>query len=238
MRTARDFRTQWLACALAACFLECGGQGHAAAPRVVEPANTADTSDTKSQSNGEHERKPFSGEIVFHLTAVSAEASGSTKDLGQLHYFISGAHWKHVDASGETAVLYDPESRLIHYFKPQLKTVDASHSDGPIKFETLPGIRVVLGRTCKGVRWTTNDRKVTAFYDPDLFVDPAPFAHHHYGHWAETLAVTHGALILWSDMQLPQGDIISEPISIQSREFDPSFWQVPNVPSSDVSSEP
>jgi len=37
---------------------------------------------------------------------------------------------------------------------------------------------------------------------PDLFVDPKPYENHHFGHWAETLAFTHGALILWSKMEL------------------------------------
>jgi hypothetical protein len=234
MQTVLSGRVRSVGWILATLVSGCANQGEAVAPRVSERAAApVDTSSKASPLKDGHDQMPFSGEIVFRLTAVSTGASRDTKDLGELHYFISGAHWKHVDASGDVAVLYDPESHLIHYFKPQAKTVDASLSDGPASFEALPDTRVVLGRTCKGVRWTTRDRKITAFYDPALFVDPAPFVNHHYGHWAETLAATSGALILWSDMELPQGNIISEPVSIQSREFEDSFWRVPEEQSSD-----
>jgi hypothetical protein len=51
------------------------------------------------------ERKPLSGEIAYRMTA---KAPLATKDLGELHYFVSGAHWKHVDQDGATPALYDP----------------------------------------------------------------------------------------------------------------------------------
>jgi hypothetical protein len=207
----------------------CGGQAHSAAPAVPEtPAASVNAS-----SNVASMRKPFSGEIIYHLTAVAAGTS-ETRDLGELHYFISGAHWKHVDASGKTTAQYDPDRHLIYYFKSQVETVDASISDRPAKFEALAETRVVLGRKCKGLRWTTADRSITGFYDPELFVDPAQFANHHFGNWIETLTATNGALILWSDMQLPQGDIISDPVSVQPREFDASFWLVPDAQSSNA----
>lgn len=171
--------------------------------------------------------KPFSGEIVFRLTAISPGASLEGGDLGELHYFISGAHWKHVDSNGVTTALYDPDKGLVYHFKPQPKTVDARVSNGPATFEALPETRMVLGRKCKGLRWTTPDRKITGFYDPNLFVDRSLYADHHYGHWAETLEFTGGALILWSQMDLPQGTIISEPIAIEPREFDAAFWRPP-----------
>jgi len=148
--------------------------------------------------------------------------------LGELHYFISGPHWKHVDEAGVTTALYEPETGLIHYFKPRVRVVRASISDGPAQYEALSETRVVLGRKCKGVRWTTGERTITGFYDPELFVDRAPYVNHHFGNWSETLAFTGGALILWSDMEFVQGDvIISEPISIRERQFDASFWSLP-----------
>jgi len=45
-------------------------------------------------------RAPFSGEIVYRMTAI-ARSSGAARDLGELHYFISGPHWKHVDEQGD-----------------------------------------------------------------------------------------------------------------------------------------
>jgi len=149
------------------------------------------------------------------------------RDLGKLHYFISGPHWKHVDDDGATIALYDPETQLIHYYKPEPKVVDASVAEGPVSFEALPGAKVVLGRTCKGFRSTSSQRVVTGYYDPDLFVDSSVYSSHHFGSWAETLAFTSGGLVLWSKMELAGGDIISEPLSIQSRELDAAFWAVP-----------
>jgi len=206
-----------LTVSLCGCAARESGVPRASAKVAVPAATLAPRSST-------FEHKPFSGEIVYRMTA---KAPLATKDLGELHYFISGAHWKHVDQDGATRAIYDPDTHLIHYFKPEAKVVDASRSDGSATFVTLSDTRVVLGRTCKGIQWTTSDRKVTGYYDPELFVDPAPFTNHHFGHWAETLAQTGGALILWSDMEFAQGDIISDPISIRAREFDASFWALP-----------
>ena len=182
-------------------------------------------------------RKPFSGEIIFRRTAIPRGAAPlDWRDLGEQHYFISGPHWKLVDESGATTALYDPETHLIHYFKPETKIVDASTSDSPARFELLPETRVILGRKCKGVRWTTSESTTTGFYDPDLFVDAALYSTHHYGNWAETLALTHGALMLWSKVEVSRGDIVSEPVSIVLRDFDASFWAVPKTAISKTSS--
>ena len=145
--------------------------------------------------------------------------------------FISGAHWKHVDEHGETLALYDPETQLIHYYKPEAKVVDARQSAGAVSFESLPQTKVVLGRACNSFVSTSATRTVAGFYDPDLFVEPRLYANHHFGHWAETIAFTHGALILWSKMEIAGGDIISDPISIEARELDASLWAVPEVAS-------
>ncbi len=179
-------------------------------------------------------RTPFSGEIVYRLTLLPRDNASADRDLGELHYFISGTHWKHVDAKGVTLALYDPDTHLVHYF-PQGKVVDATLPDGDVTFESLPEVKVVLGRACKAIVSKTSKDTTTTFYDPALFVDPRPFANHHWGHWAETLAMTGGALSLWSKRESDVGDMIFEAQSIQPRTFPPSFWSLADAERATVS---
>ncbi len=204
----------------------CAGQPVPGSQTRSPPAPLPNVAPSAARDN---QRSPFSGEIVFRMTAV-ARNSGDARELGELHYFISGAHWKHVDEHGDTRALYDPETQLVHYYKPESKIVDARAAEDPVSFEALPQTRVVLGRVCKAFRSTARERTIIGFYDPELFVDPAPYANHHLGHWAETMAFTHGALVLWSKMEFAAGDIVSDPIRIEPREFDASFWAVPEHP--------
>lgn len=170
---------------------------------------------------------PFSGEIVYRQTAVPDAASSEARDLGELHYFIDGANWKHVDGHGDTIVLYEPSPNLVHYFKPQRKTVDASHAEQPAKFEHLDEVKIVLGHDYKAIRQTSGDVTFTVYYDPEVFVDPALYEKHKLGHWGELLAQTNGALTLASTTAMPGGTIIGEAISIVPKTLDAQTWVIP-----------
>ena len=173
-------------------------------------------------------RRPFSGEIVYRQTAVPKGSPVAPRDLGEFHYFISGSHWKHVDASGDTTALYDPERNVVHYFKPERKMVDAGLAASPDVFEVLNETKLVLGRACQGVRQISAGRRYTIFFDPSLFVDPHQYPNHHLGSWTELLAVTGGGLSLFSRTETDRGDLISEAVRIEPRSFVDSFWRIPD----------
>ena len=169
----------------------------------------------------------FSGEIVYRRTAVPRSKQASPFGLGDFHYFISGAHWKHVDANGRTTALYDPATNFIHYYGSQHRKVDASQVVDTARFELLAETKVVLGRTCKAFRQVSGAESFIAFYDPNLAVDPGLYENHRLGHWNELLAFTGGGLALWTKTDSPEGDIISEAIAIRPMSFDASFWAIP-----------
>src|SRR3954452_20119419 len=106
MLNAFNHRGFWLALALACsgCGAQKSSSAASAATPAVAPKDAVVTSGGPAQ---EHAAKPFSGEIVYRVSAPAVGASAS-RDLGELHYFISGAHWKHADASGATSALYEP----------------------------------------------------------------------------------------------------------------------------------
>lgn len=208
----------------------CGGRQGAlpTASRAEVTSTKADQLQGGASAQPPETRRPFSGEIVYRRTAVPNGSSDAPRDLGEFHYFISGSHWKHVDASGDTTALYDPERNLVHYFKPERKTVDAAQAATPDVFELLNETKLVLGRACKGVRQISADRRYTIFYDPSLFVDPHQYPNHHLGSWTELLAVTGGGLSLFSKTETDRGDLVSEAVRIEARSFDDSFWHIPD----------
>ena len=170
-------------------------------------------------------REPFSGEIVYRMTLFPRDNPSAPRELGEMHYFISGRHWKDVDAKGHTIALYDPDTHLVHYFE-QGKVIDVTRPEDSATFDAPSEVKVVLGRRCKAVRWKSAHSTSTAFYDPALFADPRLFANHHHGHWAETLAFTGGGISLWSKQENEWGDIVMEAQSVEPRTFPPSFWSV------------
>jgi hypothetical protein len=174
----------------------------------------------------------FTGEIIYRQTAIPKD--GPPVELEEMHYFISGAHWKYVDASGRTTALYDPEENVIQYYQPEGKTIDASQPDGEAKFEKLAETKVVLNRHCKAFSQTSESSKTLVFYDPNLMVDPKLFGQHRFGHWNEFLEVTGGGLSLWSKTETSRGDLISEAVLIRPRSFEPSFWERPQSPEADA----
>jgi hypothetical protein len=168
--------------------------------------------------------KFFSGEIVYRQEAVQ-DGTGNRVPLPDFHYFISGPHWKHVVA-GQVTALFDPSTNVIRYFDPP-SVVNASTSQGPVRFEHLDETRIILGRTCRGIRLISDQGSFLEFYDPELRVDPQPFVNHHVGYWAESLKEKSGALALWTDVAKPGFSIVSEAIRIEHRSFDPAFWNAP-----------
>ncbi len=216
------------ACVLSLSAWSCATPNAAPANSRSAGAASQASAELSSQRPKEQARTPFSGEIVYRQTAFGNGSFSEARDLGNLHYFISGRHWKHVDEGGDTVALYDPDANVVHYFKPERKTVNAAQSDGPATFESLPDTTVVLGRTCKAYRETLDGMNLVVFYDPALFVDPKPYTQHKFRHWGESLAFSGGGLSLASRTELPKGTIVSEAISIEARTFEPSFWSVSN----------
>ena len=100
MRSAPHF----LALALAVFLLGCGSAN--TEPRTAQPVTSSSASSSEAEA-AVPRRAFFSGEIVYRQTAVPRSEGGEPVDLGDLHYFISGPHWKHVDANGQTMALYD-----------------------------------------------------------------------------------------------------------------------------------
>lgn len=170
---------------------------------------------------------PFSGEIVYRRSAMPNGADAKAIPMLDLHYFVSGQHWKQVDGAGDLVSVYDPDANVVHYFKPERSSVDASVSEGSATFEHLTETKRVLGRGCKGIRQTSERATFVAFYDPALFVDPKLYARHKLGNWDEFLVQTAGGLALFSSVELPEGDIVSEAIRIESQSFEPAFWSLP-----------
>lgn len=212
------------------CILLSCGANHdlkvprSARPETVAPARASASSAPPTAPEAKH---PFSGEIVYRQTAFHLGLSVLARDLGNLHYFVSGRNWKHVDDRGEMTALYEPESHLIHYFKPERRTVSASESKGPVTFVALRGKKNILGRECSSFRMTTKDDTTVICSDPTLYVDPKLHSEHHWGYWAETLAFSHGGLSLWSETEMTGGTFVSEAIAIRYIDFEPGFWAVP-----------
>ncbi len=230
-RRPAGLRLGW--CTIVVLCLGCAGTRPAAdstgAPPTVINAATVPASGSGEPTQQKLDaRTPFSGEIVYQRTIVSRTSELPFKALGRFHYFISGAHWKHMDEAGDLSALYDPDANVIHYFKPNRKDVDARQSDGPVRFEPLPETRVILGRTCRGIRQVSAQSTITEFYDPDLFVDPQDYANHHSGHWAEFLRAKQGGLPLWDAMEGDGYSVVSEAVRIVPRTFAPSFWALPD----------
>jgi hypothetical protein len=219
-------RSSW--CWMLALFLGCSGSRgpeSKSTPSTVSGGAASSTQPVQAEPNN---HAPFSGEIVYARSVVSKTTGIPPQSLGELHYFISGPHWKHVDERGKITALYDPITNVVHYFKPDRKGVDARQPDGPVTFEPLPATKVVLGRTCVGMRQVSAQAPFVEFYDPELYVDPKDYAAHHHGHWAEILAVTHGGLPLWDAVERDGYSLVSEAVRIVPRTFDASFWAIPS----------
>lgn len=204
----------------------CGGgrETPATASGVVDVAAKSDSEAPMPQAashNGPSLRH-FSGEIVFRQTFV-ASSDGHERRMDDVHYFISGAHWKHVNANGNTTALYDPETRLVHYFNGK-SSVDTRIQSDVSRFEHLDATKVILGRSCRGIRRISGQTSSTTFYDPTLTVDPSLYSEHHFGGWAEYLVATGGALFLWQAYERPDGVLVWEAIRIAERSFDSEFW--------------
>jgi len=76
--------------ALALMFLGCGGRLGSSGQKSPAPGHAA--AEASAVSKNQSPRAPFSGEIVYRVTAIARD-SGAARDLGELHYFISGPHW-------------------------------------------------------------------------------------------------------------------------------------------------
>jgi hypothetical protein len=224
---AKSVRRVWIRCCTFLLLLGCAsGRGTPTSSNGLAASPTPGPVSEHALSTGE-QQAPFSGEIVYLRTAVPNVSEIPPKILGEYHYFISGPHWKHVDEAGDVAVLYDPTTNVVHYFKPHRNDVDASVSDGPATFEPVSETKTVLGRTCRGIRQVSAQATFLEFYDPALYVDPKEYANHHHGHWAEFLAVKHGGLPLWDAVERDGYVLVSEAIRIVPRTFEPSFWAMP-----------
>lgn len=208
--------------------LTCGCSHAPAAPESKSAAPEANAAASAEPAQAEAKKSaPFSGEIVYARQMVPDAPGVPSKPLGEFHYFISGPHYKHVDEQGDVSALYDPTANVLHYFKPTRRELDARQPNGEATIELLPEVKVILGHTCRGIRQVTRDTTFVVFFDPEIYVDPKDYADHHYGHWAEFLAATHGGLALWSSVHHGSYSQVSEAVRIVPRTFDASFWAVP-----------
>jgi hypothetical protein len=210
-------------------------------PKAPSPASRAERVKTLDQAVAPavpEIRQPFSGEVVYKQTAVPLALSAFATDIGNLHYFVSGRHWKHVDGKGELTALYDPDAHVIHYFKPERRIVNASQSMGEATFVAGRQKKTILGRECLSYRMTSGGRSIVSFYDPTLYIDPESHTEHHWGHWAESLAFSDGGISLWSEVETEWGYVVSEAIEIRYMEFDAGFWAVPAEAQSEIDGAP
>lgn len=195
----------------------------AAQARGIEARGDAGPSGT---ATADARPAPFSGLIVYRITFSSGDRP--PRPGGELHYYISGNHWKIEDENGNVLALYDPVSNLIHYFRPRAHAVDAAIArGGPPVLEDLSETKSVLGCPCRGLLETTRERRIIDFLCPTLVVDPAQFPNHHFGGWTEELQHTGGALSLWSIIETADGARVSEAIRVERRQFDDDFWRLP-----------
>jgi hypothetical protein len=183
-----------------------GSEGPSAAPEKVEP---------------------FSGEIVYEWRVYHTVGPEQLLATYELHYFISGSHWKHTDRDGKLLALYEPASKQIHFFDPAHRAVPASQVDASYELTPSSETRSILGYECKSLQkvWATG--RSLEFYTPQLRIDAAPFLDHHFQGWAEFLSFTGGALTLDSEITQDGRRTSVKAIRVERRTFDESFWQVP-----------
>lgn len=195
---------------LLACALACGP---AAAPET--PAR---------------EGPEFSGEIVYKRLLASEDTGGALTEVTPIRYFISGPRWKHCHRDGTVIAEYFPDRNVVEMPGPWLRTVDAGVSSGTPHFEYLTEMKRVLRRKCSGLRKTAPHGTMTAFYDPDLFVEPRWYPNHHFGDWTELLSATNGALPLWWRSEEQGVTLVFEAIRIDERVIPDELWGKPCPP--------
>src|SRR5688572_16512968 len=121
-------------CSVALLLGACAGTARGPLENGAEPSTSAPRRSPLPSSETSEPLAPFSGEIVYEIRVF--DTTGPERSLGgyQLHYFISGSHWKHTDGDGRLVAQYEPSSKHIHYFVPTRRSFPASQVDASYKF--------------------------------------------------------------------------------------------------------
>ncbi|WP_400191216.1 hypothetical protein [Hymenobacter sp. B81] len=175
----------------------------------------------------------FEGRIIYQYSFTDLQGNDITAKLTpyfgqQQRYFVKGAAYKALNERDEWVQLYEPGANVYHYFAggKLVQTFPAGDPAGPAKTTRLTKPETVLGRSCQGVQIEADGVATTYYFAPDVWVNPALYRQHNFGHWNTLMEASKGALpLMFSSVNTQQGFIMKAvaievtPMQLRAEDF-------------------